>query len=1079
MASQASLSLVQSLYVAYYGRPADPDGLNFWATLVDNNNGSTSSILHDFGNSAEFLARFGSLTNEQLVNNLYHQLFSRDAETEGRDFWVGVLARGDKTLAEIADTIRGSATGIDKQVLDARVQLADAFTGQLDSQAELEAYGTTRGIGIGRDYLDQVTASNAANPPVGQAPDVVATLIPSNGGGGGGGGTPAPTFGISDVADVLTFTGTATGAITVTLSGSTVTYTRDGLTATQTKAAFDALTDLQQGSATLTIAATLVTGHTVSGTGTLNVTGVTQTTDLSNLSAGLTLHLTTAGNVDLTDPAFLAPGVASYSVTTATGNVLTLDVAQKAQVTIDGTGTYELKDTAAHLTAATTATQNGAAKIIVTDAATIAELTTLDAATGTLEYTTVKGTAAALQADAASNSGAGTFVTAGKNALVTDSSSVAQLDAVQTAIATGTVYAENISDTVAHLVSGSTANHFITVGSNVTVTDSATVAAITTLDTANGLGAASGTLTYSLNDTLVAVLAADPALVTGATTVTLTAGTNLGNVTVAQLNQVLGWSNLTGVSSYTDLTYSLIDTPSNLLSAATGYVSHATAVTATDQSSLGQAIAIYDLKATAIYSITASASSLADTSVTHNNDVINHAVDITASNAATVAEGTAILARTNTGDTNYNLSDSYSALNGGGATVNAAHDVTVNSGQLTAAQAQNIVNFTNDGLTQLGWVQDTAAAINTFVGANAWAAASLTYTFYVSDSAANIISALGNLTFVTGNSAEGSHEVQQIYVNDAFTVATSKQFWEAVKPQFDAISASLPNKTSYFVTDTVANYITDETNFPGYSSWLTDADGKTVTGSAADISNAEAAGKVIFNHLTTGNDHILTTAGGSAGTQNLYGKAGYDFLDGGADNDYIDGGAGDDTIIGGAGFNTLLGGDGRDTIYAGTNSGADTNAGGLSSIYSTSVTGGVGGDNMFGSTNKDVFVYTATDRAGLIAEAGTSVLARDYITNFASGDTIQFSNFANLQFLGNGSANASSVEAGTFGLSIRYEKNVNATLWDNATQATATKVSIDIAKADGTFDNIADATIILVGNNIDIHAEGNTIVFGA
>ncbi len=991
MASQASLSLAQSLYVAYYGRPADPEGLEFWATVLDDKTVDIKVMLTDFGNSPEYTSRFGNLTSEQLVNNLYLQMFGRSAEPEGRDFWVGVLARGERNLAEIADSIRSLASPKDKEVLDARTKLADAFTEQLDTNEELQAYGTDRGLNIGRDYLNQVTQANASNPPIDQVVDVVATLLPTDngggtGGGGGGGVTPPPakTLVLGTADGELTFTGTATGAITVTESAGVLTFARDGVTATQNKTTFDGLTDINVGNAALSIAGELLSGQEVSGTGTVTITGVVALAALENAAVG------------------------------------------------------------------------GAP----------------------LVYTTVSGSS-----DDLSDNTAG-LLKAGVNVIVTGPSvtiaDLAGLSALAAVVAPGTITASDIEDTIEHMVSGSpaVASQYINAGANVALTNPATVEQIAAVDAANG----DGTLTYSIRDSVVALLAADPDLVDGAVEVTLTGGLDLGAVTVEQLNTVLGWANLNGDGvTYNELTYSLVDSAANLLSLGNDELQRADAVTATGQSSLTDASALYKLYTNAVYSITDSASSLANPSNADREAAVDHAVDLTASNPATVAQAVAILAHSNTGDTVYNLRDSVSNILAAGAAGNGAHDITVNNFNfITVSNAQTIVNFTNDGVTTLGAIQDTAANINTFVGANAWASNSLTYSFSVRDSAANIVAALGNLDFVEGNSSEpGDHSVTQIYVTDSFSTATAKQFWEAVNPSFLSVDSTTAAKTNYSIVDSIANYISDEqpggVNTPSaITDWVRDADRKVVTGNAADINTAQDQGRLIFAELD-GNDSIQTT--GSAGNQILYGSAGSDILDGGDGDDTIYGGGGWDTIYGGTGYNYLHGGDGRDTIFAGAVA-ANTDSARLNDNSYNLVVGGNGSDLMYGSTNKDIFIYEARNGADLILETGNTAATRDYIYNLSQGDRITFADNAKLQFLGNGSTNASSVNAGDFGLSIRYDKVTNAELW-NGTTGAATRVSIDIAKADGTFDNLADAMIVLVGTDIDIRVEGNSIFYGA
>ena len=132
MATQASVDLINLMYVAYYGRPGDPDGVEFWADVVDVNGGVMSQeILNAFGTSAEFTDRFGSLTNEELVNQLFNFMFGRDADPEGLEFWVGELESGNRTLVDIALAIAEGAQNEDAVVLANKVNVAGYYTEQV------------------------------------------------------------------------------------------------------------------------------------------------------------------------------------------------------------------------------------------------------------------------------------------------------------------------------------------------------------------------------------------------------------------------------------------------------------------------------------------------------------------------------------------------------------------------------------------------------------------------------------------------------------------------------------------------------------------------------------------------------------------------------------------------------------------------------------------------------------------------------------------------------------------------------------------------------------------------------------
>ncbi|MCW5721256.1 MAG: hypothetical protein KIS86_08950 [Devosia sp.] len=76
------MSAIQSIYVALFGRPADPGGLAYW-TEVTNNGADLSVMLDTLPSLPEYQARFAGMTNSEIVNSIYLALFGRDAEPDG------------------------------------------------------------------------------------------------------------------------------------------------------------------------------------------------------------------------------------------------------------------------------------------------------------------------------------------------------------------------------------------------------------------------------------------------------------------------------------------------------------------------------------------------------------------------------------------------------------------------------------------------------------------------------------------------------------------------------------------------------------------------------------------------------------------------------------------------------------------------------------------------------------------------------------------------------------------------------------------------------------------------------------
>ncbi len=96
--SRASNTWVQKVYAAYYGRPTDPDGLDYWACRMDDEGGSFASIIQAFGVSEENEQRFGGLPSDQLITNIYRNLFNRDPDPAGFAWYRVCCESGEMNL---------------------------------------------------------------------------------------------------------------------------------------------------------------------------------------------------------------------------------------------------------------------------------------------------------------------------------------------------------------------------------------------------------------------------------------------------------------------------------------------------------------------------------------------------------------------------------------------------------------------------------------------------------------------------------------------------------------------------------------------------------------------------------------------------------------------------------------------------------------------------------------------------------------------------------------------------------------------------------------------------------------------
>ncbi len=94
IAENNSAAMVDRLYLIFFGRTPDADGYDYW--IQERSHGeSLEDIAEWFADSEEFERRYGGGTFEDFLNRLYTNVLDRDPDTEGNEYWLDLLERGE------------------------------------------------------------------------------------------------------------------------------------------------------------------------------------------------------------------------------------------------------------------------------------------------------------------------------------------------------------------------------------------------------------------------------------------------------------------------------------------------------------------------------------------------------------------------------------------------------------------------------------------------------------------------------------------------------------------------------------------------------------------------------------------------------------------------------------------------------------------------------------------------------------------------------------------------------------------------------------------------------------------------
>ena len=131
----ALFSEVGELYVAYLGRAADPEGLSFWFDRA-RETGDLGGLAQALAASPE-AADFYPLLDSQdpadaaaFITQAYKQMFGRDPEDGGRQFWADEVAErleAGESVAPVVQAIAEGAQNADRTTLENRGDIAAAY----------------------------------------------------------------------------------------------------------------------------------------------------------------------------------------------------------------------------------------------------------------------------------------------------------------------------------------------------------------------------------------------------------------------------------------------------------------------------------------------------------------------------------------------------------------------------------------------------------------------------------------------------------------------------------------------------------------------------------------------------------------------------------------------------------------------------------------------------------------------------------------------------------------------------------------------------------------------------------------
>tara|TARA_Y100001968_G_scaffold95281_1_gene85579 strand:- start:1982 stop:3358 length:1377 start_codon:yes stop_codon:yes gene_type:complete len=139
--------ILQKFYIAYFGRPADPSGINYWLSRL-NNFSNLKELSNELSRQDEYEKYIShDKPIEFKINKLYLNLFNRKVDFEGLNYWIEIIDNENYMISDIVYDLISSNNkpyvvdseqeSKDINIFENKVLAAEIFTKQISKSITL------------------------------------------------------------------------------------------------------------------------------------------------------------------------------------------------------------------------------------------------------------------------------------------------------------------------------------------------------------------------------------------------------------------------------------------------------------------------------------------------------------------------------------------------------------------------------------------------------------------------------------------------------------------------------------------------------------------------------------------------------------------------------------------------------------------------------------------------------------------------------------------------------------------------------------------------------------------------------